>query len=228
MAEVDALEFLQGNVSRDRKRVEGVTLGVVTDTRDPQGLGRVKVRLPWISEVTESGWARVAVPMAGANRGTYFIPEVEDEVLVAFRHGDPRHPYIIGSLWNGRDRPPVPAAAAQQRVIRSHSGHQITFDDLPTQEKVTIKSHAGHEIVLDDSPQGLRIEIRDANGTHKITLDSRTQTISITAAAGNIEVKAPAGNVSLQGMAVQVNASSTLDLKAGGLLNLQAPLVKIN
>ena len=228
MAEVDVIEVLQGSLSRDRKRIEGVTLGVVTDTRDPQGLGRVKVRLPWVSEIAESGWARVAVPMAGPDRDTFFIPEVNDEVLVAFRHGDPRHPYVIGSLWNGRDRPPVPTTATQQRVIRSRSGHQITFDDLPSQEKISITSHEGHKVVLDDSPQGMRIEITDAKGTHQIVLDARTQTISITAAAGNVEVKAPAGSVSLQGSTVQVNASSTLDLRAGGLLNLQAPLVKIN
>lgn len=228
MADVDLLDLLQGNVSESRRRVYGVTLGVVTDNRDPQGVGRVRVRFPWISDLTESGWARVAVLAAGPNRGTFFIPEVDDEVLVTFRHGDMRYPYIIGSLWNGRERPPVPTTLAERSMIRSKSGHEVIFDDLPAQERLTIKSHAGHEIVLDDSAQGLKVEIRNAQGTHKITLDGLTQTLSITALAGNVEVKAPAGNVSVEGVAVQVNAATTLELKSGGLLNLQAPLIKIN
>lgn len=228
MAELDLLDLLQGNVSESKRRVHGVTLGVVTDNRDPQGLGRVRVRFPWISDLTESGWARVAVLAAGAGRGTFFIPEVDDEVLVAFRHGDPRYPYVVGSLWSGRDRPPVPSTLAQRSTVRSKSGHEVTFDDLPTQERLTIRSHAGHQIVLDDSPKGLRVEISDAKGTQKITLDGLTQTVQITALAGNVEVNAPAGNVSVQGTAVQVSAAATLELKSGGLLSLQAPLVKIN
>src|SRR5437868_3604561 len=89
-------------------RISGVVVGVVTNNQgDPDGLGRVKVKFPWLSNEEESFWARVAAPMAGKERGFYFLPEVEDEVLVAFEQGDVRFPYVVGSLWNGKDAPPA-------------------------------------------------------------------------------------------------------------------------
>ena len=86
-------------------RILGVVTGVVTNNKDPDKLGRVKVRFPWLSDTDESWWARVASPMAGKDRGVFFLPEVDDEVLVAFEHGDPRFPYVIGALWNGSTPP---------------------------------------------------------------------------------------------------------------------------
>src|SRR5689334_2824184 len=88
-------------------RLFGVVVGVVTNIQDDQGLGRVKVKFPWLSDTDESHWARVAVPMAGHQRGFYFLPEVDDEVLVAFEHGSADYPYILGALWNGKDEPPA-------------------------------------------------------------------------------------------------------------------------
>src|SRR5689334_12460780 len=88
-------------------RVYGVVVAIVTNRKDPEEMGRVKLRYPWLGENAEGYWARIATPMAGNERGIYFLPEVEDEVLVAFEHGDLRFPYVIGSLWNGRDKPPV-------------------------------------------------------------------------------------------------------------------------
>jgi uncharacterized protein involved in type VI secretion and phage assembly len=88
-------------------RIHGVVVGLVTNNQDPDGLGRVKVKFPWLSDVDESSWARIAAPMAGKQRGACFLPEVDDEVLVAFEHGDMRFPYVLGALWNGQDAPPV-------------------------------------------------------------------------------------------------------------------------
>ncbi len=88
-------------------RIYGVVIGTVTNNQDRDNLGRVKVTFPWLNDNDEGYWARLATPMAGGDRGIYFLPEVHDEVLVIFEHGDVRFPYIIGSLWNGRDRPPV-------------------------------------------------------------------------------------------------------------------------
>ena len=88
-------------------RIYGVVVGIVTANQgDPDGLGRVKVRFPWLASDAESAWARIATLMAGNKRGSFFLPEVEDEVLVAFEHGDLRYPYILGALWNGKDKPP--------------------------------------------------------------------------------------------------------------------------
>ena len=83
-----------------------VVVGRVVNNKDTEGLGRVKVKFEWLSDLNESAWARIAAPTAGKDRGIYFLPEIDDEVLVAFAHGDVRFPYVIGSLWNGVDVPP--------------------------------------------------------------------------------------------------------------------------
>ena len=92
--------------SEPQERFYGVVVGIVTNNQDPENLHRVKVQFPWLDGSTESHWARVATPMAGKNRGLYFLPEVDDEVLVAFEHGSIDFPCVIGSLWNGKDTPP--------------------------------------------------------------------------------------------------------------------------
>ena len=86
---------------------KGVAVALVTQNKDDEGLCRVKVRYPWHDKPRESYWARLAVPMAGNGRGTVFIPEVGDEVLVAFEREDLRFPYVLGALWNGKDKPPL-------------------------------------------------------------------------------------------------------------------------
>ncbi len=88
-------------------RMTGAVIGVVTNNSDPDGMGRVKLRFPWLTDSHESSWARVAAPMAGNNRGAYFLPEVDDEVLVVFEQGDMRFPFVLGSLWNGKDKAPA-------------------------------------------------------------------------------------------------------------------------
>ena len=85
-------------------RFYGVVVGIVTNNQDPDNMHRVKVRFPWLNQDHESNWARVATSMAGNGRGAYFLPEVDDEVLVAFEHGLIDQPYVIGSLWNGKDQ----------------------------------------------------------------------------------------------------------------------------
>ena len=121
-------------------RITGVAVGVVTNNQDPDGLGRVKVRFPWLSDADESQWARIAAPMAGKDRGVYFLPEVDDEVLVAFEHGDPRFPCVIGALWNGKDAPPATNSDGKNnvRVIKSRSGHIIRLNDEDGKEMIEI------------------------------------------------------------------------------------------
>src|SRR4029450_10081092 len=83
------------------QRFYGVAIGIVTNNQDPENLHRVKLRFPWLDGATESHWARVATPMAGNKRGLYFLPEVDDEVLVAFEHGSIDFPYVMGSVCDG-------------------------------------------------------------------------------------------------------------------------------
>jgi uncharacterized protein involved in type VI secretion and phage assembly len=133
--------------------VFGAVIGVVSNIADPDRLGRVKVRYPWLKD-SESPWARVVSFMAGSNRGAVFRPEVEDEVLVLFDHGDMRFPYVLGGLWNGEDKMPKERGSDSNnavRLIKSRSGHQILFDDTTGAEKVTVVDKAGNSIELTSS-----------------------------------------------------------------------------
>jgi uncharacterized protein involved in type VI secretion and phage assembly len=103
MAIPDSIPF-QPEARTPVPRIKGTVSAVVTNNNDPDVLYRVKVRFPSLPNA-ESHWARVAVP---AVAGPFVLPEVDDEVLVAFDHGDIRFPVVIGTLWNGRDRPPAP------------------------------------------------------------------------------------------------------------------------
>jgi len=104
----------------------GVVVGKVTDVKDPEGLGRIKVRYPHMND-TKVDWSSVASIMAGADRGYFFMPEIDDEVLLAFQHGDWDHPFIIGFVWNPVQ--PPPSRDPRQRMIRSTNGHTIRFID---------------------------------------------------------------------------------------------------
>ncbi len=102
-----------------RGTVTGVTVAVVTDDRDPEGLCRVKVRCPRLGANGEGGWAPVVVPMAGDRRGAFFVPQVGDEVLVAFEQGDPRAPYVLGALWDGSAPPPSTGPGGERPASRA-------------------------------------------------------------------------------------------------------------
>lgn len=202
-------------------QVHGVVIGLVTNNQDPEGMGRVKVSFPWLSSSDESNWARVAVPMAGNNRGTYFLPEVGDEVLVAFGHGDVRLPVILGALWNGVDVPPRSNSDGKntERVIRSRAGHELVFnDDSQNGGHVQITTNAGHQFILDDTSGSENITIKDKTGNNTIVIDSVQNAISITA-----QMK-----LTLQAQTIEIDADTMLTAKAGANLTIQGTLVKIN
>ena len=122
-----------------------LVIGIVTRNSDPDDLGRVKVKYPWLSDGEESAWACVAAPMAGKDRGFLFLPEVDDEVLIGFEHGDIHRPLVLGALWNGKDRLPIGAGEAvggdslvNNRVLKSRSGHTILLDDTAGAEEITM------------------------------------------------------------------------------------------
>lgn len=149
------------------KPINGVVTGIVTHV----GAGKVKLKFPWLhedeNEERQSNWARIATAMAGSDRGTFLMPEVEDEVLVAFEKGSFDHPYVIGFLWNGRDEPPD--TDTQKRVIKTRSGHTITFDDNSGSEEILIESQGGQKVTLKDTPVG-SITIQTKMG-NEISLD---------------------------------------------------------
>lgn len=158
-------------------KINGVVVGIVKNLDDPQKLGRIEVYFPWLSDNNKSHWARVATLMAGSERGSWFMPEKEDEVLVAFEQDDTRFPYIIGFLWNGQDKPPNQDITPEVRRLRTVSGHILEFDDRLGQEMIRIKTPAGSEITIQDTPPG-------------ITISTQTGTLTINCLQANITANA--------------------------------------
>lgn len=176
-------------------RFYGVHPAVVTDVADPDGQGRVRIRLPWAPDSGDGvyeAWARLATLMAGADRGTWFVPEVDDEVLAVFEGGDPQRPYVIGALWNGRDAPPRTMGARNDiRSIHSRNGVIVTFDDTDGKERLRLETPGGQIVTLSDGP-GV-VTVQDANG-NTVTLDSSGVTVQcaakVTVSASTVEVSA--------------------------------------
>jgi uncharacterized protein involved in type VI secretion and phage assembly len=132
------------------KKMDGVVIGIVTDIHDQEGQGRIRVQFPWLSDTQLSAWAPIAAAMAGKDRGAYLMPEVGDEALVAFEHGDFDHPFIVGFLWNGVDTPP--AQDFRDRKIVSKNGHFIEFIDASpdggSKGAVVIQDAHGNRITM--------------------------------------------------------------------------------
>lgn len=183
----------------------GAFPALVTDIADPEGLGRVKVSLPWAPDTAGARydtWARLATFMAGKNRGSWFIPDVDDEVLIVFEGGDPRRPYVIGSLWNGKDSPPESMDGAGKnfkKVLRSRNGVKLTMDDNDGREQFILETPGGQKLTLKDGPGA--VEIVDSNGN---SIKLETSGITITASA---KVTINASQVAVSAGMVTVDAA---------------------
>ena len=183
------------------KRCPGVVIGIVVGHKDPRGEGRVQIKFPTLPEIREYPWAPLATPLAGKNRGMYFLPEKDDEVLVTFEQGDFDHPYIVGFLWNGVDRPPE--SDHKNRVILTPGGHTLRFEDTDGKKKVILKTDAGHEIVMDDTvPQKITVKTKGGN---KVEISDVPPGISITA---------PVGQVMVQCLQASITATALLSVTA--------------
>jgi uncharacterized protein involved in type VI secretion and phage assembly len=201
--------------AQESGRFYGLVVGTVSSNIDPDGMGRVKVTFPWLSSADTSHWARIAAPMAGKERGFFFLPEVGDEVLVAFEHGMMEFPYILGALWNGTDKPPEPKDETTNRR--------------------TIKSTSGHIICLDDSEGKEKIEIIDKSGKNSIIIDTTGNTLTISADA-DITIKSANGKLVLSGNGVEIisqadvkiEASAKMGLKGTQEVKIEGQMVKIN
>jgi uncharacterized protein involved in type VI secretion and phage assembly len=189
----------------------GVFPATVSDVKDPDGMGQVKVTLPWSPDTGSDRyevWARVATLMGGNNRGSWFIPEPNDEVLVGFEGGDPRRAYVIGGLWNGHDKPPESMDGAgnnYKKVIRSRNGVKVTLDDQNGQEKFIVQTPGGQKVTLQDGP-GV-VEVVDSNGN---SLKLQTTGITIDAAAK-----------------VTINAGAQVEISAG-MVNVTAGMSRFS
>jgi phage baseplate assembly protein gpV len=205
--------------------VYGVVVGLVTNAKDPDALGRVKLKFPWLSDTFESNWARVCFPGAGAERGFFVVPEVDDEVLVVFEHGDVRMPYVLGGLYNGVDKPPsvdyVDDSDGKVKIRRwtSAKGHQITISDYDDEDHIIIKTK--------DNEYGIAISKADdqiyVKSKGKIVLEG----------PGGIEIKG--GDVTVSGGKIKLDASGALEMKGAtakldgtGQTEINGAVVKLN
>ncbi len=229
---------IPAKISEGPDRWPGVVPAVVTDIEDPDELGRVKVKFPWLDDNSESTWARVVGIGAGPERGMLVLPEVDDEVLVVFEHGDFNYPYVLGGVWNATDEPPlepgvtVSNGAVNLRTWKSRSGHRITMDDTDGTEKLEIMSKNEHRITMDDTAGEEKLEIQTQGG-HLITMDDQENAVKIETPSGVMASFSDEGKIEIN----TLNATITLDdaqnmvtitsqgdllLEAGRNLDLQA------
>ena len=202
MSTVPGSYIRQRSIDEGSGRFTGVVHAIVTNNNDPDNLGRVKVKFPWMSDTDESPWARIATPMAGGGRGAWFLPEVDDEVLVAFFQSDPRFPYVIAALWSRKDPPPADNSNGKNtlRLIKTPRGHQIKLDDEEGKESV---------------------EIIDASGENRIVIDIANDTITLQAAK-DIVISAPQGTLTLTAQKVTVESTADTAIAAHGSLAVTA------
>lgn len=193
------------------QRIYGVWPALVTNNNDPDNQGRVKVKYAFMPQNSgadlESDWARIASPMAGSSRGFMALPEVNDEVLVAFGGGNPANPYIIGVLWNGRDAPPltssnaVASGAVKQRIFKTRAGHKVLFDDSTDAAKIRVDDNNGQFIEIVSKPDGSR----------KITISGEKDMDILCKGNLKIEAKGTLNMTSTGAMTIKSNAAATFE-----------------
>ncbi len=233
----------------------GVRIGQVSDNRDPERLGRVRLTFPWLSDDFVSDWARTVQPGAGCTRGALVVPEVGDEVLVAFEQGSFQRPYVLGGLHNGVDTAPEGdgplidpnSGAVNRRAFVSRTGHTVEMLETATGPKgIRIRTGDGHlKIDLDEqktlitvhsdgtvtveAKQGVTVDA----GTGTLTLTGRDVSISaksgvkLDGGAGNVDVSSNTA-VNVKGTTVSVNGSASTEVKGGASCAISAALVRIN
>ena len=201
------------------RKVYGVTVATVVNNLDSTMEGRVQIQLPWAPGLAP--WARVAAPLAGLMHGAYFMPQIGQEVLVAFNNGDVGEPYILGALWNTIDRPPLlaPTDAVNRRFLRTPLGHEIEFNEVT--QTLTITSTTQQKITLDPA----RIELSAGLGAASVQVT--TAGAIVLTAATSIDLSAP--SVTINGAtAVTIQGGASATLNGGALCTVQGAVVKIN
>ena len=222
MSDIDFFDLVGNEDQEDSRatKINGIILATVTSNEDKKNLGRVKVKYCELSDEIESDWVRVSNFMAGGNRGSFFVPEVNDHVLVAFLKGDINKPIVIGCLYSNEDKPAQNTDDGENNIkeIKTRSGHKLKFNDKEGEESLSLKSKSGHEIILDDSTGSEKLKIVDKTGQNKIEIDSVSNSIIINS---NMNLKLKAKNI-------EINADATMTIKAKTLLKIKGLPVRIN
>jgi phage baseplate assembly protein gpV len=220
----DTLEDIGSSLDEANERFYGVAVGKVINLVDPLMLGRVQVQLPFIDSLDLSPWARIAQPMAGISHGFYFIPNINDEVLVAFEQGDVNAPYIIGALWNSLAPPPLRSPLPQIRAIRTLAGNQIVFTEAPPSVTIQTAPTAPEVLPTPPSPTGPHHTIMLSSAGVQIMSPIGVQVVS---AAGVVTITVGSNVISLTSAGITINGSPNLTLSATGVMNLTAPTINI-
>jgi uncharacterized protein involved in type VI secretion and phage assembly len=182
----------------------GLVAAIVTNIEDPSNLGRVKVKFPWLADNVESGWARVVAPGAGNERGLLILPEVNDEVVVGFLHGNFNSPYVLGGVWNNSDKLPTSQSKAASggnseiRQLKTRIGHMITLDDKSGSEKIEVKDSDGNFVLIDTANK--LIHLKSAGDI-------------MIEATGDVTVKS-GKNIAMKAQEVKADGSTKMALKA--------------
>jgi len=196
-------------------KIYGVAIATVVDNIDSTGEARVQVSLPWAPGFEP--WARIATMMAGMGRGSFFIPQIGEEVVVGFHHGDIREPFILGALWNTLDRPPalLPSDAIDKRIIRTPLGQQITFDDA--EQSITISNLLQFELSLGPEES----ELSSVAASVSLDIDGN---VTITGAA-SITLQAP--SITIDGEDVSISGSAGVTIDGGADCTILAGEINI-
>ncbi|MDQ3370030.1 MAG: phage baseplate assembly protein V, partial [Myxococcota bacterium] len=205
-------------------KMRGVYLAIVCDNQEGDGNPgyRVKVKYPWMNEQEQTFWARIATPMGGKERGTYFLPEVDDQLLVVFEHGDIHRPIVIGAVWSKKQQPVEVNGSGKNntKLIKSRAGHRLIFDDKDGEEKITIvDSTKKNKIVIDSKNQVVKIECEG-------DIEVRAQT-NIVMHSNALKIGTSQG-VSGKGKSLLTHATSTFGIKAGSQIEITGGTVQMN
>jgi len=194
-----------------RHRIQGLAIAIVTNNDDPEKRGRVKLKFPWLGDDVESSWTRVALPGAGHETGVVWIPQVGDEVLVGFEHGEIDRPFVIGGLWNGQDSAPLgeglfDAGKVKRSGFVSRSGHQLIFFDGDDEAGIALLSADGK----------FKVSLNQTRGQLHIAADGK-----LLIEANELEIKVRQ-DATIEATGVNVKANGQLKLK-GATIALNPP-----
>lgn len=203
-------------------QMPGLVEAIVTDNVDPEKMGRVKLKFPLLPEAPESFWARLVMPMAGKERGWMTIPEIGDEVLCAFVHGDVNNAIVVGSLFNGVDTPPYKNEDGENnlRVFQSRSGHRLTFDDTAGDERVELILHNEEIRVIWDSAN----KTLSVYSGKDIIIEAK-ETISMKCKDFILEAS---NSIGVKSTTTEIKTSADCKVDGGGELVLKASMTRIN
>ena len=256
--QLDSIMGLSAGATKREMFRTGLTMAKVTNIKDEQKLNRVKCLPIGGDTQEETDWCYVMTPMGGNSCGTFFFPQVNDLVVLAYLDGDPHRPMVLGGFWNTDVMPPrtIQEGKAEEYVVRTPKGIEILLQDTENKQKVSLTMPSGSILVLDDEES--RVTVRDKEGNNALIMDLKggeltlkaktkisieagdtkiqlgsdgniTQKGSATVSIEGTDIQAKASSkLSMQGSSAEVKGSADLNLESSGSTVLKGSLVKIN